>query len=162
MTNSVLAATFSDFRLVRGRKVAQLVMEVPIEQAEVAISLFGMPRPDKERWVAIAPLPENYADIPEASPPAEQAAPPRTRNVPERAPLEGWERDRWDAVRLCRDAAYQAWAHCANEEQAVENMRARIGGSRSLIATDADVRRRFLDLKATYEFETPGLMAARR
>lgn len=161
MTNALLPATFSDFRLVRGRKVAQLVMEVPIEQAEVAISLFGMPRPDKERWVAIAPLPENYASLPEA-PPAEQSAPPRERHQQERPKLVGWEIDRLAAVKLCGDTRFQAWAKCADEQQAAEHMRARIGGSRSLIATDPDVRARFLKLKASYEFETPGLMAERR
>ena len=48
-------ATFSDFRLVKGRKVAQLVFEVPIEAADAALqTLGGVPRPDQEAWVGIA------------------------------------------------------------------------------------------------------------
>ncbi len=50
-------ATFSDFKLIRGRKVAQIVLEVPIEHADAAVtSLGGLPRPDAERWVAVARL----------------------------------------------------------------------------------------------------------
>ena len=48
-------ATFSDFRLVKGRKVCQLVFEVPIEAADMALqTLGGLPRPDQEAWVGIA------------------------------------------------------------------------------------------------------------
>jgi hypothetical protein len=51
------AATFSDFKLIRGRKVAQIVLEVPVEQADAAVeALGGLPRPDTERWVAVARL----------------------------------------------------------------------------------------------------------
>jgi hypothetical protein len=50
-------ATFSDCRLVRGRKVAQLVFEVPIEEVDQALSVLGgMPQPTKEAWVGIARL----------------------------------------------------------------------------------------------------------
>lgn len=50
-------ATFSDFRLVKGRKVAQIVVEVPIEEADNALlALGGIPRPDLARWVAVARL----------------------------------------------------------------------------------------------------------
>ena len=50
-------ATFSDCRLVKGRKVAQLVFEVPIEEVDQALSILGgMPQPTKEAWVGIARL----------------------------------------------------------------------------------------------------------
>lgn len=160
MTNSVLAATFSDFRLVRGRKVAQLILEIPIEQAEAALHLIGMPMPDCERWVAIAPM-VGDPNAPAVSPPAEQAAPPTHRNVPERAPLEGWERDRQRAVMLCKDTRFQAWCGCADEAQTIAHMRAQIGGSRSGIATDHETHRQFLSLETTYRADT-GLLAARR
>ena len=52
-----ICATFSDFRLVKGRKVCQLVCEVPLEQADAAlIALGGLPNPHAERWVGIVPL----------------------------------------------------------------------------------------------------------
>lgn len=52
---SAFQATFSDFRLVRSRKVCQFVLECPIESADAALeALGGLPRPDKEAWVAVA------------------------------------------------------------------------------------------------------------
>lgn len=57
MTAPAIKATFSDFRLIKGRKVAQLVFEVPIEGADQALeTLGGVPRMDKEAWVGIARL----------------------------------------------------------------------------------------------------------
>ena len=54
---TAITATFSDFRFVRGRKVAQLIFEVPLEGANAALAaLGGVPMPDKEVWVGIAPL----------------------------------------------------------------------------------------------------------
>jgi hypothetical protein len=55
MTDAVaILATFSDFQLVRSRKVARLVFEVPIEQAKAALDVLGMPNPVGETWCGIA------------------------------------------------------------------------------------------------------------
>jgi hypothetical protein len=52
-----IQATFSDFKLIRGRKVAQIICELPIEEADRALeTLGGLPRPDREGWLALAPL----------------------------------------------------------------------------------------------------------
>jgi hypothetical protein len=52
-----IQATFSDFKLIRGRKVAQLICEIPIEEADRALeALGGLPRPDREAWLALARL----------------------------------------------------------------------------------------------------------
>lgn len=62
MERAALAGTFADFRLVRGRKVAQLVIEVPIEKANDALrALGGVPQPAEERWVAVARLGQKAA-----------------------------------------------------------------------------------------------------
>jgi len=54
---AAIKGTFSDFRLIKGRKVAQIVIEVAIEQADNALlALGGLPRSDDERWCAIARL----------------------------------------------------------------------------------------------------------
>lgn len=56
---AAITATFSDFRIIRGRKVAQLLFELPIEQADKALVVMGgLPRSDTERWFAIARLNE--------------------------------------------------------------------------------------------------------
>ena len=57
-----IKATFSDFRIIRGRKVASLCFEVPIEGADAALAaLGGLPRPDAERWYAIVALAQHAA-----------------------------------------------------------------------------------------------------
>jgi hypothetical protein len=48
-------ACFSDFRLIKGRKVAQLIFELPIEGCDAALeAMGGVPQPHEERWAAIA------------------------------------------------------------------------------------------------------------
>lgn len=56
MTEAVIQATYADYRRVKGRKVLQLVCEVPIEQAPLVHKTFGEPNPDGSLWVAIAKL----------------------------------------------------------------------------------------------------------
>lgn len=51
---AAILATFSDLKLVKGRKCAQLIFEVPIEQASAAVNILGMPNPAKEIWCGIA------------------------------------------------------------------------------------------------------------
>ena len=58
-------ATFSDWKLIKTRKVVQVVLEIPLEGADVAYqALGGMPDPAKEIWVAstsLAQIVENEA-----------------------------------------------------------------------------------------------------
>lgn len=50
-------ATYSDWRLIKSRKVVQIVFELPIEQANLAYQVLGgMPNPAAECWCAIARL----------------------------------------------------------------------------------------------------------
>jgi hypothetical protein len=51
---AAIAATFSDLKLIRGRKVCQLVFEIPVEQASQATAALGFPH--AETWCAIARL----------------------------------------------------------------------------------------------------------
>lgn len=61
---AAIQGTFSGFNIVKGRKVAQLVIEVPIEAADAALeALGGVPRPDAERWVALARLDVRAATV---------------------------------------------------------------------------------------------------
>ncbi|MBK8246242.1 MAG: hypothetical protein IPK85_02365 [Gemmatimonadetes bacterium] len=101
---TAIPATFSDFRIVKGRKVAQFVFETPLEAADDALSkLGGLPRPDAERWVGIAPL--------VGKPKAEQqpeAPPPEPEKVKERRPFHTLPRSQQAAI-LINDAAFQSW-----------------------------------------------------
>ena len=52
----VIKATFSDWRPVKGRKVLQMVFEIPLEQTSEVLTMLGAPMPDSETWCAIALL----------------------------------------------------------------------------------------------------------
>lgn len=55
--HAAFSATYSDFRLIKGRKVVQFVFELPLEQADMALKVVGgMPNPAAETWCAIARL----------------------------------------------------------------------------------------------------------
>ena len=54
----VIPATFHNYRTVLGRKVLQLVFEVPIEQQNEALRLLGYPNAAEPSWYAIAKLTE--------------------------------------------------------------------------------------------------------
>lgn len=76
MPASAIQATFSDFKLVRGRKVAMLVFEVPIEAADAALdTLGGLPRPDQEAWCGIARINPAKAVEKHVSEPPTQSSP---------------------------------------------------------------------------------------
>lgn len=77
---SAFQATFSDVRLVKGRKVCQLVFELPLEGADAALSaLGGFPRPDREVWVGVARL-----DLPKGD-----SEPPKPTNEPYHYIIDG-------------------------------------------------------------------------
>lgn len=60
------SATYSDWRLIKGRKVVQVVFEVPLEAAgNVHDILGGMPDPSKSVWCAIARLKEPKEVMPD-------------------------------------------------------------------------------------------------
>lgn len=64
---AAIKATFSDFKLIKTRKVAQLVMEIPVEQADAALkALGGLPQFSTEQWVGIAPINESVPGKPKA------------------------------------------------------------------------------------------------
>jgi hypothetical protein len=57
MKPAAFQATYSDFKLVKTRKVAQLIFEVPLEAVDAALAVVGgMPDPSAERWFGIAAL----------------------------------------------------------------------------------------------------------
>jgi hypothetical protein len=65
---AAIKATFSDFRIVKGRKVCQFVFETPLEAADDALRVLGgLPQPMAERWAAIALLdPKATQEAPQA------------------------------------------------------------------------------------------------
>jgi hypothetical protein len=55
-TNRITKGTYSDFKIVKTRNVAQIIVEIPLEQAEEFVTMFGMPTPNMDKWVAVARL----------------------------------------------------------------------------------------------------------
>jgi hypothetical protein len=52
-------ATFHNIKNVMGRKVAQVICEVPIEEARHVTDILGWPDPNNPKWIAIALLNED-------------------------------------------------------------------------------------------------------
>ena len=103
-------ATYSDWRLVKGRKVVQVVFEIPLEDANKAYDVLGgMPDPSKSVWCGIARLKHEGGanqQFPNSDP---------TRNEAPRSPTtEGGARKRdWNELSpaqqtgmLCHDPTF--------------------------------------------------------
>lgn len=133
---TAISATFSDFRIVKGRKVAQLIFETPLEAADEALRMLGgLPRPDAERWVGIAPL--KTAPTPAPAPVANDV-PPKGRR-----PFHTLPRSQQAAI-ACADPRFRQWLtdvvnrrigspppghppHIETASEAAEEVRLRIG-----------------------------------
>mgnify|MGYP001613672248 CR=1 FL=1 len=68
---AAISGDYCDLRFVKGRKVAQIIIEIPIEAAGVFVQAFGTPQPDKTVPVALArihpPRPVCTCDLPAGS-----------------------------------------------------------------------------------------------
>lgn len=53
-TPCVIEATWHDWRTVKGRKMLQLVFEIPIEKQGEVLTLLGHPEPSGSKWCMIA------------------------------------------------------------------------------------------------------------
>ena len=58
-----IQATYVDLKFIKTRKCAQMILEVPIEQGDEVVRMFGTPKPDKEVWVAVARLDKETATV---------------------------------------------------------------------------------------------------
>ena len=146
MTEHVVECSFSDFRTVKGRKVAQLILEIPIEAADHALSVLGgVPRPDADRWCALVRLDKAAASAGVNSVPKPQDDAHKEKSEGEKAVAR--------AGILCNDPDFQRWVIQAAPHSARDNaqgfgtadiLRAWLGvTTRKALATDADVLERF-------------------
>ena len=62
---AVIRGTYADYRRVKGRKVLQLIIEVPLEEAPRVHEAFGEPSPDSSTWVAVALLDTHKPPLPD-------------------------------------------------------------------------------------------------
>jgi hypothetical protein len=117
---AVFQAVYTDWTLIKGRKVVRVGLEIPIEQADLAYqALGGMPNPAESAWVAVARLESGAASSigkPREAPPA---APGETHTTsPPGRPYIKDKTEEWDfkpksyafeAVRYCREIGFQRW-----------------------------------------------------
>lgn len=112
--HAVIKAEYSDYRRVKGRKVIQLVCEVPIEQAATVHERLGEPGAhDKQIWVAIALLKPDAKEAPAKEAPKEKL--PR-----ERVPFDKLKPSQQAGI-LCADPEFWAFLeidNAANDEAA--------------------------------------------
>ncbi len=96
LTDAAFMGVFSDFKLIKTRSVCQLIIEVPLEQADKCLAAMGgVPLPGQERPVAVARLREKS---------------------PEQAPSPSSDGKQWKDMRpsqqagiLCSDVDFQKW-----------------------------------------------------
>lgn len=165
--------TYSDFRLVKGRKVAQIVVEVPIEAADHALEVLGgVPRPDAERHVAVARLQIPPGATTGAADGSAAADHPHT---PERSAVApgGAKREKTLPEKVgmrCADKRFQKWiAEYVGWPAAATSAEETAGAvrgwchvkSRAEILSGTDAAAAWLKLETQYLSET-GQLAERR
>ena len=105
-----VAGTYFDLKFIKTRKVAQMVIEVPIEKAGEIVALFGTPMPDQEVWCAVAPLKGPPVEVPVLSKSVSRRL--------EASGLMGTEKPKrkWDDIPAseqagiaCADEGFQRW-----------------------------------------------------
>lgn len=136
---AIIKATFSDYRRVRGRKVGQLVFEVPLEHLHTAIAgLGGEPSIENDTWVAIARLEDGKVI----------------------EPAEKWKPDYQHPAKacalLCQKETFWSFItergrRCENEADAAEYVRHQCGvNTRADFATNPVALRKWQALESAY------------
>jgi hypothetical protein len=132
---AAIQATFADFRLIKGRKQAQLVLEIPIEEADNALAVLGgIPQPQSDCWVAVARL--NGVAKPEPK-----------------------EKQKWEDLRLsmqagirCEERAFWTFLGAECPEDAANVVRARCGvDSRSGLNNNPKAAAKWKDIERSYQ-----------
>jgi hypothetical protein len=68
-----IAADFVTFRHVQGRKVLQVVCEVPVEEMGKVFDVLGTPSTGENLWIVLAPMPKQAPAGPSAAAPTHKS-----------------------------------------------------------------------------------------
>lgn len=119
----VIDATFSDWRTVKGRKMLQLIFEVPLEKQTEVLTMLGAPDPANPKWCAVAVLDLGRSSTEERRTSNSDVA-GSTPAVPakQRRPFDSLPLSQQAAIR-CNDAEFRGCIGAANSEDAASFVR---------------------------------------
>lgn len=138
MREKIIQGTYADFKIVKTRSVAQFVVEIPLEQADAAIQMFGLPKASVEQWVAIAAL-------------REQAV-VKNQEGAEAIKLAGMLCNNPEFGVFLRDEMRMPEVNPTDNESVAQGLRATLGiKSRTEFHADDDARLAFNRLKGEYD-----------
>jgi len=133
---AIIKATFSEWRMVKGRKVLQIICEVPLEAQRQVFEALGAPMPDAETWVAIARLRRDAVQ----QEPEQIEAPRRSKSLAQVAGI------------LCNTGSFRKFIRVETVDQAADYIRAHCGvSSRANIDGNPDATAAFDALRGEYE-----------
>jgi hypothetical protein len=139
---AAIDAEFVDFKLIKGRKVVVICLEIPLEKADRALAVLGgIPNPAESRYVAVARLETQPAKVekPKGPTPSQRA----------------WA--------LCQSGRFQSWLFrntpsdnaydmAPSAEETASALRYRLGvKSRGELDTNPEARARFETLEREYQ-----------
>lgn len=134
---AVFQGSYADLKFIKGRKVAQVVIEIPIERADAFVKTFGAPQPAAEVPVAIARL------VPEAEAKAKEPTKEK-QDFSEYSPSQR-------AGMLCKTVAFQKFMNAADEAAAAEALRLSCKvSSRSRLDVLPGAKKDFEKIEANY------------
>lgn len=153
MNNAIASGSYADMKIVKTRSVMQVVVEIPIEQANSFIEMFGVPVPGAEIPVAIARL-NKQNEVAGAGPLRPQPPKPEAeaRDTPRR-PFHELPPSQQAALK-CNDPDFQQWIGADDAEDAA--FRVRRGcqvTSRSELDKYPEAAKRWRHLLDSYEAE---------
>ena len=154
MTDKAAAftSTYSDWRLIKGRKVVQIVLEIPLEAANEAYAVLGgMPNPAAETWCAIARLVTTRKEELSDTTSTHQPAPEDTASASARAPNKLARLAGMLSKTPLFHRYIELYGLCGDEANAAGYIRDNCGvASRSQIISGAPSGYRFLELYDTF------------
>lgn len=148
---AAMQADYCDLRFVKGRKVIQVVLELPIEAGAQFVSMFGTPDPSKTVPVALARIDPNAKPAPE---PAKERRKWDELSIAQRAGIKCSEKRFQvfvgEQMAKTRSAGFRQ--DLVAEDDAAWFVRTYCGvNSRANIEKDAEATRKFHDLMISYD-----------
>ncbi len=153
-------ADYTEFLMVKGRKVLKITLEVPLEEMQSVLEYLGAPKPHESTWVAVALVNPSMIGV---EPPTE--APPVSKAKQRYAASDEGKKAVVRAGALAKDERFYPWLivsdkYCydsggSDEDWSAEYIRTYCGiASRSELATNKEALQKFLALEEEFKRDT--------